>query len=294
MRLPWRPRLLLATALILSSPTLPAAPLTLTVPLPEARAALAALKARGPLPPGGVILEIPAGIYRLSSTLALTAADSGTATAPIIWRASPGAHVIVSGGRVIADWQPVADPAIAARLPVASRSSVLTADLRAAGVTDFGRIEQRGSPGLELFFNGRRMNRARYPNEGWLLTAGVPQTGAKRFLEGLAREKRFDGVPVGRHYGRITYAGDRPASWAPDAEIYPKATGSGTGTTLSNASSPSTPPAARSPSPSRTMATATPPTSATASSTSSRNSINPASGISIVKPVGFISILPPR
>ena len=220
MRLPWRPRLLLATALILSSPTLPAAPLTLTVPLPEARAALAVLKARGPLPSGGVILEIPAGIYRLSSTLALTAADSGTATAPIIWRASPGAHVIVSGGRVIADWQPVADPAIAARLPVASRSSVLTADLRAAGVTDFGRIEQRGSPGLELFFNGRRMNRARYPNEGWLLTAGVPQTGAKRFLEGLAREKRFDGVPVGRHYGRITYAGDRPASWAPDAEIY--------------------------------------------------------------------------
>jgi Right handed beta helix region len=64
------------------------------------------------------------------------------------------------------------------------------------------------------------MKLARYPNEGWLLVAGVPQTGAKRFNEGLEREKRFDGVPVGRHYGRINYAGDRPASWASADDIY--------------------------------------------------------------------------
>lgn len=199
---------------------LSADPLVLSAPLLEARAALAALKARGPLPAGGVIVEIPGGVYRLSSPLALTEADSGTAAAPVVWRAAPGASVIISGGRIISNWQTVADPAIAARLPEASRAHVLTADLRAAGLTDFGRIEQRGSPGLELFFNGRRMNRARYPNEGWLLTAGVPQTGAKRFLEGLEREKRFDGVPVGRHYGRITYSGDRPTRWAPDDEIF--------------------------------------------------------------------------
>jgi hypothetical protein len=205
---------------LLAIAVLDAAPLTLTATLPEARAAVAALKTRGPLPAGGVIVEIPAGVHRLSSPLALTAADSGTAEAPVVWRAAPGARVILSGGRPVDDWQPVADPAIAARLPAAIRARVLTADLRAAGLTDFGRIEQRGSPGLELFFNGRRMNLARHPNEGWILTAGVPQTGAKRFNEGLAREKRFDGVPVGRHYGRITYDGDRPAAWAPDDEIY--------------------------------------------------------------------------
>ncbi len=216
---PARPLRLLALSLALAS-ALHAAPLTLTATLPEARAAVAALKARGPLPDGGVIVEIPAGVYRLSGPLALTAADSGTATAPITWRAAPGARVVVSGGSIVSDWQPVTDPAIAARLPAASRAHVVTADLRAAGITDFGRIEQRGSPGLELFFNGRRMNLARYPNEGWLLIAGVPQTGAKRFLEGLEREKRFDGVPVGRHYGRISYAGDRPATWAPSDEIY--------------------------------------------------------------------------
>lgn len=215
------PRTLLrfATAFLLTT-ALEAAPVTLTAPLTEARAAVAALKARGPLPAGGVIVEIPAGVYPISSTLALTAADSGTAEAPIVWRAAPGARVILTGGRAVADWQPVTDPAISTRLPAASRAQVLTADLRAVGITDFGKIEQRGSPGLELFFNGRRQLLARYPNEGWILTAGVPQTGAKRFIEGLEREKRFDGVPVGRHYGRITYDGDRPAAWAPDDEIY--------------------------------------------------------------------------
>ncbi|MDI1335276.1 MAG: right-handed parallel beta-helix repeat-containing protein [Lacunisphaera sp.] len=219
--MPFTPRFLLpfATTFLLA-PALVAAPVTLKVPLTEARAAVAAVKARGPLPEGGVIVEIAAGTYVLSAPLALTAADGGTTTAPIVWRAAPGAQVIVSGGRTLADWQPVTDPAILARLPAASRAQVLTADLRAAGITDFGKFEQRGSPGLELFCNGRRQQLARYPNEGWLLTAGVPQTGAKRFNEGLEREKRYDGVPVGRHYGRITYDGDRPASWAPDDEIY--------------------------------------------------------------------------
>ena len=197
-----------------------AAPLTITTPLLEARSALAALKARGPLPTGGVILEITGGVYPLTSSLALTAADSGTATAPIIWRPAPGATVILSGGHALTAWQPVTDNAVAARLPLASRTQVRWADLRAAGITDFGQIEQRGSPGLELFFNGHRMKLARYPNEGWILTADVPQTGEQRFLEGLEREKRFAGVPVGRHYGRITYDGNRPATWAPTDDGY--------------------------------------------------------------------------
>jgi hypothetical protein len=135
-----------------------AAPLTITTSLLEARSALAALKARGPLPTGGVILEITGGVYALKSSLALTAADSGTATAPIVWRPAPGATVILSGGHALTAWQPVTDKAVAARLPLASRTPVRWADLRAAGITDFGQIEQRGSPGLELFFNDQQFD----------------------------------------------------------------------------------------------------------------------------------------
>lgn len=199
---------------------LPAAPLVISAPLAGARAAVAALKARGPLPAGGVIVEIPAGRYPLSSTLALTVADGGTDGSPVVWRAAGPGGVILSGGLAVTAWLPVTDLAIRSRLPASARDQVVTADLRAVGLADFGRIEQRGSPGLELFFNGHRMPLARYPNEGWLLIAGVPQTGPVRFHEGLERDKRFDGIPAGRHYGRITYPGDRPATWAPSDEIY--------------------------------------------------------------------------
>ena len=75
---------------------------------------------------------------------------------------------------------------------------------------EYGTIAPRGNPGIELFYKGKRMDLARYPNQGWLNIADVPQSGDSLYNKGLEREKRFDGVPVGRHYGRITYPGDRP------------------------------------------------------------------------------------
>ncbi len=211
---------LLILMLATCATALRAAPLVIRTPLAEARAAVAALKARGPLPAGGIVVEIPGGVYPLDTTIALTAADGGTAESPVVWRASGGTRVILTGGLAVADWKPVTDPVIAARLHPVSRAHILAANLRATGLTDFGQIEQRGNPGLELFFAGRRMQLARYPNAGWLLTAGVPQTGPRRFHEGLDRERRFDGVPAGRHYGRIAYAEDRPATWAARDDIY--------------------------------------------------------------------------
>lgn len=197
-----------------AAPTGPFATLT------RARDAIRSAKAHGGLPPEGAVVTVHAGTYPLSDSLVLTAEDSGTAAAPIRWIAAPGESVVLSGGRIIDDFRPVTDPALLARLPIATRARVVVTDLRAAGVADFGKIEQRGSPGLELFYRGKRQPLARYPNEGWLLIADVPQTGAKRFIEGLEREKRFDGVPVGRHYGRFTYSGDRPAAWSAANEIY--------------------------------------------------------------------------
>ncbi len=184
--------------------------------LEAARDAVRAARTAQELPEGAIVRVAP-GRYALTRTLTLGAADSGTATMPVRWEAQPGA--ILSGGRTVTA-TPLTDTALLARLPADVRSRVRVIDLRAQGITDFGAIAQRGNPGLELFFRGRRQPLAAFPNEGWLLVADVPQTGAKRFNEGLAREKRFDGVPAGRHYGRITYAGDRPAHWSADNEIY--------------------------------------------------------------------------
>lgn len=195
------------------------APTVVRTTLPEARAAVSAARASAEAARDGVIVEITGGTYRLEEPVVLAPADGGTADAPVVWRAAPGEQVIVSGGKAIDKWRPVSDPAVRARLHEASRDHIVVADLKAAGVEDFGRIEQRGSPGMELFFRGRRMPLARYPNDGWLLVAGVPQDGPVRFNEGLEREKRFDGVPVGRHYGRINYPDERPSRWAPDNGI---------------------------------------------------------------------------
>lgn len=212
--------------LFLLAAALQAAPLVLEVgptrPLASpaaARDALRALQATAPLREGAIIRLDP-GLYELSTSLELTAADSGTATAPVRWEAAPGGNVILNGGHVIRHIQSPANDPLVARLPAAVRDRVLVIDLAAEGVPDLGQIAQRGNPGLELFHRGRRMPLARFPNDGWLLIADVPQTGEKRFNEGLAREKRFDGVPAGRHYGRITLDTDRPATWARTDEIY--------------------------------------------------------------------------
>jgi hypothetical protein len=187
--------------------------------LAGARDALRLLKGQGLLT-GGATVNVRGGTYSLDDTFVLTAEDSGTASTPMVWRAFRNESVRLSGGRAIAHFAHVTDPAVIARLGAAARTHVLVTDLKAQGVTDYGEIVPHGGPPLELFVNGRRMTVARYPNEGWLHIADVPQSGDSLYNKGLEREKRYDGVPAGRHYGRIAYQGREPARWAPVEDIF--------------------------------------------------------------------------
>jgi len=135
------------------------------------------------------------------------------------WRAAPGERVVLSGGAVLSTWLPVSDAAFASRLAPGARGKVMVADLAAHGAPAIGELVSRGAPPIEVFFRGERMPLAAYPSEGWLRIADVPQSGPKMLNPGLAREKRFDGVPVGRHFGRIRYPGDRPSGWSDANEI---------------------------------------------------------------------------
>ena len=140
----------------------------------RARDAVRALKAKGSLPPGGVMVTLLAGSYPRGAAFELTANDSGTATASIVYRAAPGATVVFSGGTRIPRFEPVTDPAVLRRLDEKARARVLRADLRSLGVTDYG---DGGTNRLELFFRGRPMTIARWPNEDWALIeemAGEP------------------------------------------------------------------------------------------------------------------------
>ncbi|MGA3244480.1 MAG: right-handed parallel beta-helix repeat-containing protein [Bacteroidota bacterium] len=188
--------------------------------LARARDAIRELKQREGLPAGGVKVQVRGGVYYFPRALSLSVEDSGTKDAPILWEAYAGEDVVLTGGKDIGGFHAVTDPSILKQIDPKYREKILVTDLKAQGIDQYGEISQRASAGMELFFKGTRMTLARWPNAEWLRIADVPQTGEKRFNEGLEREKRFNGVPVGRHYGRITYEGDRPKRWSAENEIY--------------------------------------------------------------------------
>lgn len=136
--------------------------------LAGARDRVRTVKAQGP-----VTVEFAAGTYAVAAATAFGEADSGTAEAPIVYRAAPGAEVRFTGGVAVKGWQPVTDAAILKRLAPEAQGKVLVADLTAQGITDLGKLAVRGfsmgSPvaEAELFAGDKPMTLARWPNEGF-------------------------------------------------------------------------------------------------------------------------------
>jgi hypothetical protein len=185
--------------------------------LEQARDAVRALKSQGGLPPGGVSVAIRGGVYHVTQTFRLAAADSGTEEAPVCYAAAPGETPVFSGGVKLKGFQLVKDPAVLARLPAEVRGMMFAADLKANGVTNLWPLRLGGfasglgfrtHPVTELFFNGQPMPLARWPNDGFLRVAGLPATNAAA----------APGA-TGNGRGRILYEGDRPARWKDDKEI---------------------------------------------------------------------------
>ncbi|HUT92195.1 MAG TPA: right-handed parallel beta-helix repeat-containing protein [Thermoguttaceae bacterium] len=200
--------------------------------LQRARDEIRKVKAAGGLPPGGIVVEVLAGRYELAAPVELTAEDSGTAESPIVYRARPGDVVHVSGGRIVAGWKPVTDPAILSRLDPAARGKVFETDLKAQGITEYGdlgldaawelqvwlaRVDHQGEdamgsayasvgkkvrPRLEVFFNDTPMEISRWPNEGFI-----------KIEEVLGETERDVRGVKGCNEGIFVYEGDRPRRW---------------------------------------------------------------------------------
>ncbi len=215
--------------------------------LEAARDAVRKLKAGGGLPPGGVTIWLHGGDYSRTNTLELTAVDSGTPEAPVIWCARPGDNPRLLGGvrlpasglgiaasqargptesrpsangarPAAGEWKPVSDPTVRARLDEAARGRVRQCDLRALGISDLGEMHSRGfgrpttAAHCELFFDGRPMTLARWPNEGaFAEIAGFPEAGA---------ESDGHGGKIGRLENGFAYAGDRPRRWRDTSDLW--------------------------------------------------------------------------
>lgn len=177
--------------------------------LERARDEIRRLKASGALPHGGVAVNLGAGVYQRLTSFELTADDSGTAEAPIVYRAISGGIPRIIGGRTIpwSAFQPISDPAIIARIDPSAVGKVLALDLKAQHITHTGPIPAVFSDGgglLEMFVDGQRMPLSRWPDVGETTMQEVVANGSNT-------------VP-----GSFIYRDDRPARWNVAAGIWLK------------------------------------------------------------------------
>ena len=154
------------------------------------------------------------GIWTRTQTFALEQQDSGTADAPILYRATqPGQTRLLGGVMLPAKaLAPVTDAKVLERLDPAARGRVLLAGLTQCGVPEPGpewAERFRGAAGWpELFFDRKRMTLARWPNTGWAHVADVVG-GAPHRIHGIPGDK----------IGRLAYDGDRPQRWVGEKEV---------------------------------------------------------------------------
>ena len=166
---------------------------------------------------GGATVWIHGGAYERTISFALDARDSGVAQGAVVYRAVEGESPVLLGGRLLPSevFQPVSDDAVLKRLDPAARTVVRVADLRALGITDLGEYPDSFSvPPVvpELFYAGRRMALARWPNgDAWATVAEVVDSGPAPWRNHASQDT-----------GTFVYSGERPARWtgAPAVWLY--------------------------------------------------------------------------
>ena len=149
------------------------------------------------------------GDYFLTEPLELTAEDRpqtvGGKAGQVTYCPWQREKVRLIAGREVKGFTAVSDAAVRKRLAPEACDHVMQADLKAQGITDFGRIQSRGfgrpmrPAAMEVFFQDRPMTLARWPNEGWL---------------------KIDKVPDGPSGGEFTFREERPTRWAARDDIW--------------------------------------------------------------------------
>ena len=146
--------------------------------LERARDAVNARKRHGTLPRGGATVYLRGGRYGRGETFVLTAKDSGSFGAPVVYRAWRNERPVLDGGFEERGLVPVRDPGMLSRLPEAARGRVCRVDLKAAGYGSLNGVEEYGEGRgrgrmLQLFEDGVPLTPARWPNRGWLRVEGA-------------------------------------------------------------------------------------------------------------------------
>jgi hypothetical protein len=146
------------------------------------------------------------GAYYLAAPLRMAKPDSGTADAPVVWRARQPGTVTLSVGRQVqaSQFTPVTDATVLARLDSAARDHVVQLDLGALGLRNtkpYPNYFTNDTHLLRVFCGGDLMPNARWPNgpQGYTTMQGVLDSGDFRSNQSQG--------------GTFRYRGDRPERW---------------------------------------------------------------------------------
>jgi len=139
--------------------------------LEKARDVIRQLKEQEGLPPGDVTIYIRAGKYFRQKSFELTSEDSGSEDSPVVYRSYPNEDVRIIGGRQIEpSWfsAVTASSPVWNRLDASARGQCLKIDLQQHGISDYSE-----PLAVELSFDGKIMQVARWPNEGFVQTVSA-------------------------------------------------------------------------------------------------------------------------
>ncbi len=162
------------------------------------------------LPPGRVEVVVLDGTYPVKKTLSFSKEDSGTESHKVVWRAATRGGARLTGGIPLPPLRPLApdDPNLSRVRPEA-RANVMVADLKSAGVKNYGVVKASGIGGafMELVWDGRLQTLARWPNEDYTGIASAEQRG-----------KDANGKKLPARW--FVAKDDRVATWADEPEPY--------------------------------------------------------------------------
>ncbi len=171
-----------------------------------ARAAELVRSARAAHPAEAVTVWLGEGTYPLLDGFSFGPADSGTASAPVVWRGVERARVRFIGARPVGRdrLKPVRDPVLLARMAPEARGQIMELDLAAEGVRlakAFPDYQREPSDLFSIFHEGRRLALSRWPNGEYGYT-----TMKRVVSSGSFKPRQAEG-------GVFEYREDRPERW---------------------------------------------------------------------------------
>ncbi len=119
-----------------------------------------------------VTVYFKGGIYPMEKAVILTADDSGSEQAPVVYRSMKGETPIFTGGKTLKQWIKPKETLEFESLMPAVREKIFVTDLASAGISDFGDPTVAGRR-PELLCNGHLQTLARWPNKGFVKAGKV-------------------------------------------------------------------------------------------------------------------------